>query len=1275
MRKFFRMYLTLALVMLGVMSVNAADRIPVDAEHFAFRNYDGWDANAAFKSVATGENGQFLIDQANGCPIGDTNCNAWIDLGYYSKLYVKMTGCDGGGNPDGSNPRIFINRLETEGQFNADENSSKCLVISKTNENTWAKNYFTIEADGTFVIDLVKIKKKFGFVHFHSIKGSAWDTKAMVSSIEVEMAIPGQLPTGWYNLVNNSDMEDNVNISFKTKIWEDETGNDSPIFNSEIVDGVGVDGSRAVVVATKDKVANSYDNQFWIYLNEPLPEGTKYRVSFDYRAEHDANIEMQAHAEPGNYNHYEMFTGVSNFTTGWQHYEVGFEGGKEPAITAQQAGTADGKYFRSIAFNLNASPEANKYYFDNIKFEVYKAGTQAVFDMDVIKIDFASTGEEGGQENNQTNLVDLVKACGKRRLVFPEGTATVKVNGEDCAIASVEGADDGRFFIFLDESLNEDDMVEVTYTNSADPAYRLMYTDGSKAGQEVSYNEMAVPGNVYSGKDVLPYDGMVPVIEKTEPEKGSFNLPNNIAEFKITFDKNVDCAALKATLDNNETLTVTPAEGFAETVVLTRGDGTLSNGEHKLIIDKIYPEVDWTGEFGTEEITFSVGKVEVDPNDQYEVIMTDDFENGGEGWIVTADDGSWQPANSGGGSRIMSGQAESGMGFTPTILYLCSRGVPGMNGTALYGSGEKKLTLKAKTYHLTFGAARWDAQGAARTLKVQIFPASAVQEDGTADESQMVAEESQAIVPDYKTSLDAVKFDVKFTADAEGDYVLKFIVGDASGAHGGYNDGVALGDVKVDYTPSVAGAEETRLLNEALAAAKETRDAADDERYAGKAFDALDAAIKTYEAEKDGYTAPSKYKEAAEDLTALTEAMKDHQKNCNDYDNNLDKAIELVERYGESKFNASPTYATLKEVAAKYEGKMLTDDAELAVAVTELSNIINLSELFFTEGKSAPENANGGKATGAAVFTERIRLGVEALKSLGVAEDDELIVAANNVLTDDDAVAEAIKTRITLLVYGQLKDPNNEMFKPELDEALEEVTPTYDMTVFVKNPNIYKQLPNMDFTDENVPGWIVPEGFNRPGLTIGWGSAKNVEGVAEDCMFQTWGGSYRVEQTIADLPAGVYTIQMGFGERMNDDEANFVDSYIYAKTTDSEEPVQVDVIGIGQAFPFAGGFGNMSIENVVVTDGILTIGANGGPSSHTFFNEVRVLLAAPANVDYSSLYEETVTGIEDTKTQTVRAIQLYDLNGNRITTARKGIVIVKKIMSDGSVRTEKVIKK
>ena len=273
-----------------------------------------------------------------------------------------------------------------------------------------------------------------------------------------------------------------------------------------------------------------------------------------------------------------------------------------------------------------------------------------------------------------------------------------------------------------------------------------------------------------------------------------------------------------------------------------------------------------------------------------------------------------------------------------------------------------------------------------------------------------------------------------------------------------------------------------------------------------------------------------------------------------------------------------------------------------------------------------------------------------------------------------------------LILYENLKDPNNALFEATIDPLTEEiVTPAYDVTVFVKNPNIYKQRADINFNEENVPGWVTPEGYSAPGLSWGWGSTQGTDVIAEDCMFQTWGGSYRVEQTITDLPVGIYQLRAGFGERQDENDAPNAldDTYFYVKTSDTpEEDVadRIDATRIGQAFPYAaeGSLGSLGIYDIVVTDGIVTLGVNACSGSHTFFSDVRVYICGGASkVDYSALYDEVLAGIDETVASNVkvRAIELFDLNGRRVTSAQRGVTIIRKYMSDGTVRTEKVMKK
>ena len=1182
----------------------------------------------------------FILGVSSGQPYGDSAVKGFADLSMYSKLIVTVS--------EGT-PRFLFNRDVDEGQWN--ENEAESHLIDNT-KGGWSSKYFTQDGN-TYIVDLKQMTAEKGFCHLHAIKGANW-ANVTIESMEVETG----KKVGWMPLINNSSMEKEDVSSFFTKVAK---GDPQP---SVITDGVGVNGSRGIVVEATAKESDPWDNQFWFRFNEPLAPEAKYRVSFDYRADADASVDTQAHAEPSDYIFHGIF-GTLNFTTDWQTYTT------EAVVTSEQSKPGENKAFQSVAFNLNVLADANNYYFDNIKVEVYKAGIVAEYSSDVIKIDFGF----------DTNIPELVKACGLPRLLYPLDCASVTVDGEPMALTTVEAFPDGRFYIFTEDMVSGKNVV-VTLKNPADPAYHLVYLNGP-GGDVPNFEDTAEENDeIALAEDAYSYEYLRPEILDMDPEDGSFNLPNSIKEFKLYLDKGADCSRIVATL-NKEKLTVSPAEGYSKEITLVRTSaGDLKTGTYTIKVTNIFSRNPLTDDdMNQVEYTISVGKVEADPNDVPKDMIdaanfADCAENGiPVGFVVKqGEEERTSDATFGSGSRMFN-FAEGG-DFTKGLYF--------REGYAQYGSVEGyELPLEAnKKYKIHFNSAMWKENGA--TMNFQILDAN--------DESVEYFAQTINNTPNVNGSKAAVNgstsTDIEFVPETTGNYLLRWSVG-------GFNE-IILANVACKYMPSTVGIEETQLLNTALENAKTTRDANADERYDGAAYDALVAAIEKYEAEGPSYTAPSKFKKAAATLDETSQAVKDHRKNCDTYDEQIKKSLDVERQNAEKKFAATELYAQLKEMNAKYHGSsewvtpeedpeaeaqlvytfdVLKDDAALAAAVKELTALATLTSLLFTEGVSAPENANGGKGTGVAVFIDRLRLGAEALKALGVSADDALVVAANNALTDDDALADQIKNSLKSIIYGNLKNADSELFKPTINELTdEEEVPSYDMSVFVKNPNIYKQQTNMDFTAENVPGWTTPEGYSAPGLTVGWGAPKHVEGVAEDVMFQTWGPTYRVEQTIEDLPVGVYTIKYAFGDR---DNQEFEDSYAFATTSDGNEIQGGMIPGIGQAFPFISNDAQTcTIEDVVVADGILTIGVNAGDGSHTFFNEVRLYINGKVDgFDYGKAYEEVMTGVEPTtKTAKVRAIQLFDLNGRRISTAKKGVVIVQKQMSDGSIKVEKVIK-
>jgi GH35 family endo-1,4-beta-xylanase len=165
----------------------------------------------------------------------------------------------------------------------------------------------------------------------------------------------------WEPLVSNGDAEGAENVNF---ISTHVGGTNGP---ADIVDGAGVDGSRAYVVTSAGGGVNTWDTQFFIESNVNLVANDKVKVSFDYRADVANNSESQAHAAPGAYIHWDGGVAVS-FTTEWQHFE------KEVIINASMSPSEN---MKSWAWNLDvgapAAP-ANKYYFDNIEVAIERSG-------------------------------------------------------------------------------------------------------------------------------------------------------------------------------------------------------------------------------------------------------------------------------------------------------------------------------------------------------------------------------------------------------------------------------------------------------------------------------------------------------------------------------------------------------------------------------------------------------------------------------------------------------------------------------------------------------------------------------------------------------------------------------------------------------------------------------------------------------------------------------------------------------------------------------------
>ena len=163
------------------------------------------------------------------------------------------------------------------------------------------------------------------------------------------------------DIVLNGDLEGaDLRCFYSKEAVGDYAGTAVP---STIAEGAGKDGSNGVVVHSVDNPAQPWDTQFFIRLPQTLPAGTKFHISFDYKASQAATCSTQAHAEPCDYIYW-YGIGDVNCTTEWKHFEL------TGAISENQS-TAE-KPMRTFAFNLSEIATANTYYFDNIVVEIDK---------------------------------------------------------------------------------------------------------------------------------------------------------------------------------------------------------------------------------------------------------------------------------------------------------------------------------------------------------------------------------------------------------------------------------------------------------------------------------------------------------------------------------------------------------------------------------------------------------------------------------------------------------------------------------------------------------------------------------------------------------------------------------------------------------------------------------------------------------------------------------------------------------------------------------------
>ena len=222
---------------------------------------------------------------------------------------------------------------------------------------------------------------------------------------------------------------------------------------NRIEDGVGVNGSRGIRVHSVEDSGDDWNTQFFIYTPDHIwTAGEKYQFKMKARADHTANVSLQAHNAPGGYIHWTMCAGSYNLTADWQEFT--FEG----EISAEQGS----QEMHTIAFNLNCDKTDNNYYFDDMSWKAWAESNEPM----IIQQSLIDNGDmEGNDAKNFATKSD------QGAIVYEIFDGVGKNGSRGAKITSKGGYDDAwesQFWIVANEDIPTDSKVHVEFDYRAD---------------------------------------------------------------------------------------------------------------------------------------------------------------------------------------------------------------------------------------------------------------------------------------------------------------------------------------------------------------------------------------------------------------------------------------------------------------------------------------------------------------------------------------------------------------------------------------------------------------------------------------------------------------------------------------------------------------------------------------------------------------------------------------------------------------------------------------
>lgn len=416
------------------------------------------------------------------------------------------------------------------------------------------------------------------------------------------------------------------------------------------------------------------------FRNLPLEAGKSYRLSFRFKGSNtftDGETETKSKMRVG------LMQGVENADISIlgagdkdQYREVSYFNPDEYETYnlmyyfADKA-NQDAKYDEQCADKETYAEENKGKYFAT--FNVFNSGEYYLDEVDLAEANVAGIIYRGNtirvDLGYSTNAKTL--AASKGYYLLPNDCVTVKVDGAEAAIESVEAHTDGYLYIFLANEV-EEGQVEVEYNNPAEGG--LQYAEGE-----------AIQGGVLSFKDKAEYkesfnedDSISSWIYSeaqcvaTTPIDGSFGL-EGVSEVSFTFDKEVFSGENPsndgpvAKLSDGTVLKL--KEGTPEltkTLTFVNESGAFAKGSYSVTLENIVTSKGIDSQ--NAMLTFEVGKVKVSET-IYTSVGSCTFSDAAdgtvpEGWTVYSDGEERTSGSSyGSGGRVLSTKAPQGKGI------------------------------------------------------------------------------------------------------------------------------------------------------------------------------------------------------------------------------------------------------------------------------------------------------------------------------------------------------------------------------------------------------------------------------------------------------------------------------------------------------------------------------------------------------------------------------------------------------------------------------------